>query len=94
MPGFSLPGIDGEVHTLDARADMPVAVLFSCCHCPYVIAWDDRISEIAADYADRAAVVAINANDHIGDTLWRLHQLDLPPDIFRRRDGGYQLLCL
>ena len=45
VPGFTLPGIDGEMHTLADRADLPVAVLFSCCHCPYVIAWDGRVSE-------------------------------------------------
>ena len=44
-------------------------MIFSCCHCPYVIAWEGRLSEIAADYAGRAALLAINANDHIGDTL-------------------------
>ena len=68
-PSFALPGIDGKTHALADFPDMPVAVLFSCCHCPYVIAWDERLSEIAVDYAGRAAVLAINANDHIGDTL-------------------------
>ena len=69
VPGFALPGVDGQVHDLADYPDVPVAVVFSCCHCPYVIAWDDRISEIAADYAGRAAVLGVNANDHIGDTL-------------------------
>ena len=69
VPDFSLPGIDGDIHALGDYADMPVAVVFSCCHCPYVIAWEDRLSEIAVDYAGRAALLAINANDHIGDTL-------------------------
>lgn len=69
VPGFSLPGVDGHVHSLDDHENMPVAVVFSCCHCPYVIAWEDRLNEIAADYAGRAAMLAINSNDHIGDTL-------------------------
>ncbi|MGI9659815.1 MAG: redoxin domain-containing protein, partial [Gaiellaceae bacterium] len=51
VPDFSLPGIDGRTHALADYAGVPVAVVFSCCHCPYVIAWEDRLSEIAVDYA-------------------------------------------
>jgi peroxiredoxin len=69
VPEFSLPGIDGQLYSLSDYASMPVAVVFSCCHCPYVIAWEDRLNEIARDYAGRAALLAINSNDHIGDTL-------------------------
>lgn len=68
-PRFSLPGVDGSVHALSDYENTPVAVIFSCCHCPYVIAWEGRINELAADYAGRAAVLVINANDHIGDRL-------------------------
>lgn len=69
VPAFSLPGIDGEMHSLAEHAGAPAAIVFSCCHCPYVIAWEDRLNEIAADYEGRAVVLAINANDHIGDTI-------------------------
>ncbi len=57
------------MHALSDNNDMPVAVVFSCCHCPYVIAWEGRLNEVAADYAGRATVLAINSNDHIGDRL-------------------------
>lgn len=69
VPGFSLPGVDGRIHSLDEHVNMPAAVVFSCCHCPYVIAWEDRLNEIAADYAGRATMLVVNSNDHIGDTL-------------------------
>jgi hypothetical protein len=47
----------------------PVAVVFSCCHCPYVIAWEDRLNEVARDYEDRAGLVAINSNvGYLGDS--------------------------
>lgn len=64
-PGFALPGVDGRTYSLDsftgARA---VVVVFSCNHCPYVVMYEDRLIELAADYADRGvAVVAVNAND-------------------------------
>jgi peroxiredoxin len=41
-----------------------VVVIFSCNHCPYVRAWEDRLVQIQADYeAKGAQLVAINAND-------------------------------
>ncbi len=68
-PPFELPGVDGETHSLADYEGEPVAVVFSCCHCPYVVAWEDRLNAIARDYAGRAALVAINSNDHLGDSF-------------------------
>lgn len=66
-PWFDLPGVDGRRHTLADFDGMPLAVVFSCVHCPYVVAWEDRLNDVARDYAGRAALVAINSNDHLGD---------------------------
>ena len=62
---FELPGIDGKNHALaDYAGKEAVVVIFSCNHCPYVRAWEDRMVEIQADYADRGVqFLAINAND-------------------------------
>jgi peroxiredoxin len=68
-PVFDLPGIDGRSHSLDNYAGKPVAVVFSCVHCPYVVAWEDRLNEIARDYDGRVGFVVINSNDHFGDTV-------------------------
>jgi len=68
-PPFELPGIDGRTHSLADYDGMPVAVVFSCVHCPYVVAWEDRINEVARDYDGRAGLVAINSNDHAGDGI-------------------------
>jgi hypothetical protein len=39
-------------------------VVFMCNHCPYVLAWLDRLMDIAKDYADQGVAFAgINAND-------------------------------
>jgi peroxiredoxin len=64
-PDFELPGVDGRDHTLAEYADADVLVLVqSCNHCPYVQAWEGRISAIQRDYADRGVrLVAINSND-------------------------------
>jgi peroxiredoxin len=65
VPQFDLPGVDGQSHSLDSYADAQALVLVqSCNHCPYVQAWEDRLSAVARDYADRGVrVVAVNSND-------------------------------
>jgi peroxiredoxin len=64
-PQFDLPGVDGQGHSLDSYADAEALVLVqSCNHCPYVQAWEDRLSAITRDYTDRGVrVVAVNSND-------------------------------
>ena len=49
-----------------AVADAPAAtvVVFTCNHCPYALAWHDRIQAVARDYAGRAVrVLQICSND-------------------------------
>lgn len=61
-PGFSLPGIDGKVHTLNDYAASPVlAVVFMCSHCPASALYERRVSRLSETYRDKGiAVVAIN----------------------------------
>jgi peroxiredoxin len=68
-PTFDLPGVNGETYSVANYGGQPVAVIFSCCHCPYVMAWEERINDVARDYAGRAVVLAINSNDHVGDSF-------------------------
>jgi peroxiredoxin len=62
---FKLPGADGKEHSYDEYKDKnAVVVIFSCNHCPYVRAWEDRMIQIQADYASKGVqLIAINAND-------------------------------
>jgi peroxiredoxin len=62
---FTLPGVDGQDHSLaDYSAAAAVAVIFSCNHCPYVRAWEDRMVQIQADYLEKEVrFIAISAND-------------------------------
>jgi peroxiredoxin len=64
-PPFDLPGVDGAQHSLSSYADAPaLAVIWSCNHCPYVQAWEDRMIDIQRDYADRGVkLVAVSSND-------------------------------
>jgi peroxiredoxin len=61
-PTFSLPDTEGANH---APGDAPATVVvFTCNHCPYALAWHDRILALAHDYSDRGVrVLAINPND-------------------------------
>jgi peroxiredoxin len=61
-PSFSLPDTSGVAHGLPA--DDTTVVCFTCNHCPYALAWHERIIAVANDYAARGVrVLAINPND-------------------------------
>ncbi len=62
---FTLPGTDDQQHALSDYAEKTaVAVIFSCNHCPYVRAWEDRLVQIQHDYASKGVqLITINAND-------------------------------
>jgi peroxiredoxin len=68
VPSFSLPGVDGINHSVAGYADADVLVLVqSCNHCPYVQAWEGRMTAIQDDYAARGVrLVAISSNDARG----------------------------
>jgi peroxiredoxin len=62
-PRFELPDTDGKTWTALDGAPATV-VVFTCNHCPYALAWHDRIAQVASDYADRGVrMLAINSND-------------------------------
>ncbi|MFO7444754.1 MAG: thioredoxin family protein [Ignavibacteriaceae bacterium] len=64
-PDFNLPGVDGKNYSLNTfRSKKALIVIFSCNHCPYVQAYEERIKAIQKDYADKGtAVAAISSND-------------------------------
>jgi thiol-disulfide isomerase/thioredoxin len=64
-PDFSLPGIDGQTHTLAEFAASPVLVVaFTCNHCPASQRLEGALNAIVRDYGSRGvAVVAINPDN-------------------------------
>jgi peroxiredoxin len=64
-PDFNLPGVDGKNYSLNSFKDnKALIVIFSCNHCPYVQAYEDRIKQIQEDYkTEGVSVVAINSNE-------------------------------
>jgi len=65
-PDFrDLPGVDGKNHSLsDYASAKALVVFFSCNHCPYVQAYEDRLMQLQSDFETRGVrFVAINSND-------------------------------
>jgi peroxiredoxin len=57
-PEVTLPDTSGEEHTVRG----PAVVVFTCNHCPYALAWHERILDAARDYPD-VSFFLINPND-------------------------------
>ena len=57
-PTFSLPDTDGAEHGPDGVT----VVAFTCNHCPYALAWHERLLNVARDYP-QVTFLAVNPND-------------------------------
>ena len=64
-PDFSLPGVDGKLHSLKDYASAKIlAVVFESNHCPVSIVYEDRMRKIYEDYRNMGlAFIAINPNN-------------------------------
>ena len=64
-PDFSLLDTEGRRWSVAHYDGAPATVVvFTCNHCPYALAWQNRLADAARDYADRGVrFLAINAND-------------------------------
>ena len=65
-PHFELPATDGKKYALrEPSPDVRVTVVYwTCNHCPYALAWHDRLLAVAKDYGDQSVrFLAINSND-------------------------------
>lgn len=66
-PGFELPDTEGQTHEFGGPTDAPVTVVYwTCNHCPYALAWHERMLDVARDYAERGVrFLAVNSNDAV-----------------------------
>jgi len=77
-PDFSLPGVDGKVHTLGEYRDPILVVMFICNHCPTSQLYEGRMKKLVADYSGKGVgFVAINPNDPKAATLTELAYTDV-----------------
>ncbi|MDT8322642.1 MAG: thioredoxin family protein [Bacteroidota bacterium] len=65
LPPFRLPGVDGNTCSQDDFRDATLLVIvFTCNHCPYAMASEDRLIALQKEFADRGVrFVLINPND-------------------------------
>jgi len=66
MEPFKLKNVDGKILGSDelSKGKQATVIIFSCNHCPYVQAWEDRMIDIGRTYSSRGVAFAlINAND-------------------------------
>jgi peroxiredoxin len=65
-PSFALPDTAGESQELGEPSSETAAtvVYWTCNHCPYALAWHDRLLDVAREYSDRGVrVLGVNSND-------------------------------
>ena len=65
MPEFKLKGTDDKIYDSTSYSGLnALLIIFSCNHCPYVQAYENRMKMVQEDYKkDNLLVFAINSND-------------------------------
>lgn len=63
-PSFNLPDVDGTAHGFAPAGGAVSVVIFTCNHCPFSLAWHDRVQRAIRDYvAGGVRFLQINPND-------------------------------
>jgi peroxiredoxin len=63
-PGFTLPDTHGNPTPLDGEGAQATLVVFTCNHCPYALAWHERLNDVAREYESRGVrTLQISSND-------------------------------
>ncbi len=90
-PAFALPGVDGQIWTLEAcRGPSGLLVMFICNHCPYVKAVLDRLVRDARELREHGVhSAAIMSNDTIA---YEEDSFDNMREIARRLDFPFPYL--
>ena len=83
-PRLEAVDTDGNVVALECGAgEAATVVVFTCNHCPYALAWHDRINDVAHDYAARGVrFLQVNSNDA------QRYPKDSPDAMRRRVEAG------
>jgi peroxiredoxin len=64
-PSFELANVDGQSHSVsEPGGEEATVVYWTCNHCPYALAWHERLIDAARDYGERGVrFLAVNSND-------------------------------
>jgi len=94
-PGFNLPGVDGQMHSLEDFDQYNIlAVIFTCNHCPTAQAYEEKLIDAVDHYKNQGiGFVAISPNSPQALSLSELGYSDLGDDMedmkIRARDKNY-----
>lgn len=84
-PAFSLPGVDGKMHSLGEYKADALVVVITCNHCPVAVAYEDRLIDFTkkhvAGSGGKVQLVAINVNNLEADKL--------PKMVERAKEKGF-----
>ena len=64
-PPIELPDTAGDLQTLPMPGEAAATVIaWTCNHCPYALAWHERLNDVAREYAGRGVrTLFVNSND-------------------------------
>ena len=62
-PYFNLPNTNGKHVSIEHFKAEVLVVIFTCNHCPYAKAVEDRLIKLGNNYSGKADFVLINSND-------------------------------
>jgi peroxiredoxin len=67
IENFELKNVDGKMYSLNNRKDVKgYIIVFTCNHCPFSVAYEDRILALDKKYSKLGyPVLAINPNDEV-----------------------------
>lgn len=67
IENFELKNVDGKMYSLNSRKDVKgYIIVFTCNHCPFSVAYEDRILALDKKYSKQGyPVLAINPNDEV-----------------------------
>ena len=79
IPYFELGGIDDEMYTPESWDEKKVlVVIFTCNHCPYAQAYEERIIALQKLFGVQGAqIVAINSNESVSEDSQILFRLTI-----------------
>lgn len=64
IPYFELGGVDDEIYTPESFTGRVLVMIFTCNHCPYAQAYEDRLIRLQKYFSVQGVdFVAINSND-------------------------------
>lgn len=87
MVSFKLKNVDGKMMSTEelSKGKQATVIIFSCNHCPYVQAWEDRMIQLGKTYGPRGVAFSlINANDPV-----KYSEDSYPEMVKRAKNKGY-----